>query len=65
MQPGANVVKLFTDVFYGNSIVIPYFCVVKLNYHGNYLGMVISNTRVFKKMIKCHLVESQLVKCLG
>ena len=34
--PGANVIKLFTMVFYCHSIVLLSFCVIKQYYHGNY-----------------------------
>ena len=42
MQPGANVIKLFTVVIYHHSMVIPSFCVIKLYYLGNYCGMAIN-----------------------
>jgi hypothetical protein len=38
-NPGANVIKLFTAVI---SMVIPSFCVIKLYYLGNYLGMAVN-----------------------
>ncbi len=39
---GANVIKLFTVVIYYHSMVIPSFCVIKLYYLGNYLGMAVN-----------------------
>jgi hypothetical protein len=40
--PGANVIKLFTAVFYCHPMVIPSFCVIKLYYLGNYHGMAVN-----------------------
>jgi hypothetical protein len=37
--PGANVIKLFTEVIYCHSMVIPSFYVIKQHYHGNYNRM--------------------------
>ncbi len=42
LQPGANVIKLFTMVIYCHSMVIPSFCVIKLYYLGNYHGMAVN-----------------------
>jgi hypothetical protein len=42
LAPGANVMKLFTMAIYHYSMVIPSFCVIKLNYLGNYRGMAIN-----------------------
>jgi hypothetical protein len=42
MQPGANVIKLFTAVIYHHSTVIPSFCVIKLYYLGNYSGTAVN-----------------------
>ncbi len=42
VTPGANVIKLFTVVTYCHSMVIPSFCVIKLYYLGNYLGMAVN-----------------------
>jgi hypothetical protein len=39
LDPGPNVIKLFTAVSYRLSMVIPSFCVIKLYYLGNYHGM--------------------------
>jgi hypothetical protein len=39
MKPGANVIKLFTVVIYHHSMAIQSFCVIKLKYLGNYLGI--------------------------
>ncbi len=36
LRPGANVIKLFTEVIYHFSMVIPSFCVIKLCYPENY-----------------------------
>ncbi len=41
ISPGVNVIKLFTAVIYCCSAVIPSFCVIKLYYYGNYLGMLV------------------------
>ncbi len=42
LHPGANVIKLFTMVIYCHSMVISSFCVIKLYYLGNYLGMAVN-----------------------
>jgi hypothetical protein len=39
---GANVIKLFTAVINHHSTVMPSFCVIKLYYLGNCLGMAVS-----------------------
>jgi hypothetical protein len=41
-KPGANVIKHFTAVIYHHSTVIPSFCVIKLYYVGNYIGMAVN-----------------------
>jgi hypothetical protein len=41
-QPVANVIKLFTEVIYRHSMVIPSFCVIKLCYHGNNRRMAVN-----------------------
>ncbi len=42
LNPGPNVIKLFTAVSYRHSMVIPSFCVIKLYYLGNYHGMTVN-----------------------
>jgi hypothetical protein len=39
---GVNIIKLFTMVIYYHSGVMPSFCVIKLYYHGNCLGMTVN-----------------------
>jgi hypothetical protein len=61
--PGANVIKLFTAVIYCHSMVIPSFCVIKLYYLGNYLGMAVNyqGIKLFYNIgQKCLLSESNL-----
>jgi len=38
----ANVIKLYSVVIYHHSMVITSFCVIKLNYLGNYRGMAVN-----------------------
>ncbi len=42
LDPGANLIKLFTAVIYHRSMVILSFCVIKLYYAGNYCGMAVN-----------------------
>ncbi len=41
-KSGANVIKLFTAVIYLHSMVILSFCVIKLNYPGNYRRIAVN-----------------------
>jgi hypothetical protein len=42
IQPGANVIKLFTTVIYHYSMVILSFCVIKPYYPENHCGMAVN-----------------------
>ncbi len=42
LNPGANVLKLFTAVIYFHLKVMLSFCVMKLHYHGNDCGMTVN-----------------------
>ncbi len=42
LRTGANVVKRFTTVIYYHSMVIQSFCVIKLYYLGDYLGIPVN-----------------------
>ncbi len=44
---GANVKKKFTMVIYCRSVVIPSFCVIKMQYLGNYGGMAVNYHGIF------------------
>ena len=40
--PGANVKKLFAAVIYHHSMIILSFCVLKISYLSNYLGIAVT-----------------------
>jgi hypothetical protein len=42
LAPGANVMKLFTEVIYHHSMLIGSFCVIKKYYLGNYCGIAVN-----------------------
>ncbi len=39
---GANVKKLFAAVIYHHSMIILSFCVIKISYFSNYLGIAVT-----------------------
>ncbi len=41
LDPGVNVIKLFTTVIYRHFMVILSFCGITLYYSGNYHGMAV------------------------
>ncbi len=45
LNPGPNVIKLFTTVIYPHSMVIQSFCVIKQHYFGNYCRMAVNYHR--------------------